>query len=75
MGMGWTHRPNDRDNRWTIRRPEWQVKCVRSFGIPKRRCRDDIVGQQGAVRTRIAKDGERWRILAEGYFLQWNDTA
>ena len=37
--------------------------------------RYDIVGQQGAVWTRTAKDRERWRTLAEGYFLQWKDTA
>ena len=30
------------------------------------------MGQQGAVWTRIAMDRER---LAEGYFLQWKDTA
>ena len=34
--------------------------------------RDDSVGKQGAVWTRIAKDRERWRTLAESYFLQWN---
>ena len=28
-----------------------------------------------AVWTRIAKDRESWRTLAEGYFLQWKDTA
>ena len=43
--------------------------------MEKRRWRDDIVGQQGAVWTRIAKDRERWGTLAEGYFLQWKDTA
>ena len=37
--------------------------------------RDDIVGQQGAVWTRIARDRERWRTLAEDYFLQWKHTA
>ena len=31
--------------------------------------------RERAVWTRIAKDRERWRTLAEGYFLQWNDTA
>ena len=41
----------------------------------RERWRDDIVGQQGAVWTRTAKDRERWRTLAEGYFLQWKDTA
>ena len=33
------------------------------------------MGQQGAVWMRIAKDRERWNILAEGYFLQWKDAA
>ena len=45
------------------------------FKRPKRRWRDDIVGQQGAVWTRTAKDRERWRTLAESCFLQWKDTA
>ena len=31
--------------------------------------------QQGAVWTRIAKDRDSWRTLAEDYFLQWKDTA
>ena len=57
------------------RSTEWQTEGVRSVGRPKRRWRDDIVGQQGAVWTRIAKDIERWRTLAEGYFLQWKDTV
>ena len=64
-----------KDNRWSTRTTEWQTKGVWSVGRPKRRWRDDIVGQQGAVWTRIAKDRERWRTLAEGYFLQWKDTA
>ena len=62
-------------NRWTIRSTEWQIEGVRSVGRPKRRWRDDIVGQQGAAWTRIAKIRERWRTLAEGCFLQWKDTA
>ena len=33
------------------------------------------MGQQGAMWTRIANDRESWRTLAEGYFLQWKDTA
>ena len=63
-----------KDNRWTIRSTEWQIKGVRSVGRPKR-WRDDIVGQQGAVWTRTVKDRGRWRTLVEGYFLQWKDTA
>ena len=50
-----------KDNRWTIRSTEWQTEGVRSVRRPKRRWRDDIVGQQGAVWTRTAKDRERWR--------------
>ena len=64
-----------KDNRWTIRSTERQVKDVRSIGRPKCRWRDDIEGQQGAVWTRIAKDREIWRTLAEGFFLQWLDWA
>ena len=45
-----------KDNRWTIRSTVWQTEGVRSAGRPKRRWRDDIVGQQGAVWMRIAKD-------------------
>ena len=59
-----------KDNSRTIRSTEWQIKGVRSGRRSKRRWRDDIVGQQGAVWTRTAKDRERWGTLAEGYFLQ-----
>ena len=64
-----------KDNRWTNRNTEWQIKGVGSAGRPKRRWIDDIVGQQGSLWTRIAKDRESWTILAEGYFLQWKDTS
>ena len=64
-----------KDNRWTTRNTKWQIKGARSVGRPKRRWRDDIVGQQRAVWTRIVKDRESWRTLAGGYFLQWKDTA
>ena len=64
-----------KDNRWTIRNTEWQIKGVRSAGRQKRLWRNDIVGQQGVVWIRIVKDRESWRTLAEGYFLQWKDTA
>ena len=62
-------------NRWTIRSTQWQTEGVRSAERPKRRQRDDIVGQQGAVWTRLGKDRERWKTLAESYFLQCKDTA
>ena len=58
-----------KDNRWTVRSTEWQTEGVRSVGRPKRRWRDEIVGQQGAVWTRTAKDRERWRTLTEGFLL------
>ena len=64
-----------KDNRWTIRSIKWQTEGVRSVGRTKRRRRNDIVGQQEEVWTRVEKDRERWRTLAEGYFLQWKDTA
>ena len=48
---------------------EKQVKGVRSVEKPKRRWRDDSVGQQGTAWTRTAKDGDSWRTLTEGYFL------
>ena len=54
---------------------QWQIKGVRSIGRPKRRWRDDNVGPEGAIWSRTAMDRERWRTLAEGYFLQWKDTA
>ena len=67
-----------KDDRWTIRSTEWQVKGVRSVGRAKHRWRDDIVwcgGRGKVVWTRIANDRESWRTLAEGHFLQWKDTA
>ena len=69
------HLPRMKDHRLTIRSTKWQIKGVRSVGIPKRRWRDDIVGQQGALWTRITKDRESWRTVAEDYSLQWKDTA
>ena len=64
-----------KDNRWTIRSTEWQIKGARSVGIPKHCLRGDIVGLQGAVWMRIAKDRESWRTLTEDYFQQWEDTT
>ena len=64
------------DNRWTIRSTEWRVReGQRRQGRPKRRWRDDLVWQQGVIWSRKAKDRERWKTLAEGYLLQWKDTA
>ena len=67
-----------KDNRWAIRSTEWQTEGVRSAGRPKRRWRDDIVGQQGAVWMRIAKDSQRKMedsgggllLAAEGHRLE-----
>ena len=42
-----------KDNRWTIRSTERQVKGVRPVRRPNCRWRDDIVGQQGTEWTRI----------------------
>ena len=55
-----------KENRWTIRSTEWQIKGVRSVGRPKRRWRDDIVGQQIRIvyeqgQQRAEKDGGLWR--------------
>ena len=60
------HIARRKDNRRTIRSTEWQIKGVRSVGRPKRHWRDDIVGQQGAVWTRAAKDRESWRTPGGG---------
>ena len=55
---------------------EWQLEGVRSVGRPKRRWRDDIVGQQGVKWTRIAKDrkmedsGEGLLPAVEGHGLE-----
>ena len=58
-----------KDNRWTVRSTEWQkTKLVR----PKCRRRDDIAEQQEATWKRAEEVGV---TLAEGYFLQWKDTA
>ena len=64
-----------KDNRWTIGSKEGQIKGLSTVGRPKRRWRDDIVGQQEAVWTRIVKDRESWRTQVESHFLQWTDTA
>ena len=67
-----------KDNKWTTRSAEWQTKGERSVGRPKRRWRDDIVGQQGAVWTRIATNRESWRTggglfpPVQGHSLEWN---
>ena len=47
---------------------------VRLVERPKHGWRDEIVGQQGAVWPRIAKDRESCRTLVESYFLQWKDS-
>ena len=64
--------------RWTTRSTERQIKDVRSVGRPKRHWTADIVGQQGVVWTRIAKDRESWRTggglhpSVEGLSLEQN---
>ena len=59
----------DTSPEWVISSTEWQIKGVRSVGRPKRRWTNDIVGQQRTVWTRMAKDRESWRTLAESFFL------
>ena len=67
-----------KDNRWTTRSTEWQIKGVRSAGRPTRRWRYDTVGQRGAVWTRIAKDrkmedsGRGLLPAVEGHSLEQN---
>ena len=51
------------------------MKGARSIGRPKSLRRDDIAEQWGTIWTKTAKDRTNWRTLAEGYFLQWKDTA
>ena len=64
-----------KDNRWTIRCTEWQVRNGRrSRGRPRRRWRDDLQQWQGATWSRTAKDRQQWRCLAEGYLLHWRDV-
>ena len=43
---------------------QWQMNGARSVGRPKDRWRDDIVGQQGVLWTRIAMDRESCTTLA-----------
>ena len=63
-----------KDNGWTIRCTEWQVRNGRrSRGRPRRRWRDDLQQWQGATWSRTAKDRQQWRCLAEGYLQQWRE--
>ena len=65
-----------KDNRWTVRCTEWQVRDgKRSKGRPRRRWRDDIQQWLGATWSRKAKDRQKLRDLSEGYVQQWRDTA
>ena len=80
--MKWAgHIAQMKDNRWTIRSTEWQTEGVRSVGRPKRRWRDDIVGRQGGVWTRIAKVRDRWKTgggllpAVEEHSLEHNRTC
>ncbi|KAK3803056.1 hypothetical protein RRG08_027978 [Elysia crispata] len=70
------HAARYQDNRWTLRVTEWQPRHgKRSRGRQVRRWRDDIVKIKGATWSRDAKDRDGWKADAEGYFLQWRDTA
>ena len=55
--------------------PTCVLRHLRPAGRPNHRWRDDIVEQLRAVWARIAEDREIWMTLAEGFFLQWKDTA
>ena len=58
-----------KDNRWTVRCTEWQVRNGK-----RRRWHDDIQHWQGATWSRTARDRQQWGELAEGYFQQLRDT-
>ena len=63
-----------KDNRWTIRCTEWQVRNGRrSRGRPKSRWRDDLQQWQGVTWSRAAKDRQQWRDLAEGCLRHWRE--
>ena len=51
-----------KNNRWTIRSTEWQIKGVRSVGKPKRRWVDDVVGATGSS---VDKDSKGQRKFEE----------
>ena len=64
------------DNRWTQRITNWQPRIgKRSRGRPTIRWRDDLVQHKGATWGRKARERESWKSSAEGYILQWMDTA
>ena len=65
------HTARMKDNSWTIVSAGWQTKGVTSVGRP------NVVGETklGALGKGMDKDRESWRTLAEGYFLQWKNTA
>ena len=64
-----------KDNRWTKRCAEWQSRRgKRSRGRPSRRWQDDIT-REGTTWNRKAKDRRQWKILMEGYIVQWMDKA
>ena len=60
-----------KDNRWTVRCTEWQVRNgKRSRGRPRRRWHDDIQHWQGATWSRKTRDHrQQWRELASGGLL------
>ena len=72
-------RKRETGNRRTIRSIELQVtKQGDSAGRLRRCLNDGIVRKQETTETtwkKTAKDRESRRTLAEGYFLQWKDTA
>ena len=65
-----------KDNRWTKRCTEWQPRRgKRSRGRPSSRWQDDMTEKEGITWSRKATDRRQWKILMEGYILQWMDKA
>ena len=57
-----------KDNRWTISSTDWQTEGVRSIGRPKRRWRDDIVGQQRSGMDEDSKGQRKMEDTGGGLF-------
>ena len=69
------HIARKKNKRRTIRSIESQIKDLRSVGRPKHGWRDDLVGQQGAVWTRIAKNKKKMEDSGGGLLPAVKDTA
>ena len=72
------HVARKKDNRWTIRNTQWQIKGVRKISLKTKTSLERShsgTTSGGTMWTRTEKDRENWRTLAEGYFLMWTDTT